>query len=199
MEFNLFKVLPNNYINLYQCKHFESRFNLTLIKYNPEFNNIDIQGELLTNKIFKSKFFKNIIRKFMLEEINDIIDHYYNEIFEFIFENNNHTFKRISSPRIYINDIDCDKPTFNNFTTDENKRKSELIFYINFIYDNSKKNFENKQMVLKEFFNALSIIFNKFTKISKNSIKLLKKFIASEYISEPNKILLKFYYNSLIN
>jgi len=134
-----------------------------------------------------------------LVEFNEIIDHYYNKIFEFILENNNHTFKRISSPRIYINDIDFDKPKFNNFTTDENKRINELIFFINFIYDNSKKNYENKRMVLKEFFNVLSIIFNKFTKISKKSIKLLKKFIKSEYISQSNKILLKFYYNSLIN
>jgi len=199
IEFNLFKIFPNNYINLYQCKHFDSRFNLTLIKYNQEFNNIDIENEFLTNKIFKSKYLRNIIKEFRLDELNEIIDHYYNNIFEFIIENNNHTFKRISSPKIYIKDIDCDKTTFNNFTTDENKRINELIFYINFIYDNSKNNFENKQIVLKEFFNVLSIIFNKFTKISKYSIKLIKKFIKSEYISKPNKILLKFYYNSLIN
>ena len=199
IEFNLFKILPNNYINLYQCKHFESKFNLTLIKYNQEFNNIDIENELLTNKIFKNKYFKNIIKEFRLDEFTEIIDHYYNKIFEFIIENSKHTFKRISSPKIYINDIDCDKPKFNNFTTGENKRINELIFYINFIYDNSGKNFENKQMVLKEFFNVLSIIFNKFTKLSKNSIKLIKKFIRSEYISKSHKILLKFYYNSLIN
>ena len=199
IEFNLFKILQNNYINLYQCKHFESRFNLTLIKYNQEFNNIDIENELLTNKIFKSECFKNIIKEFRLDEFTEIIDQYYNKIFEFIIENSKYTFKRISSPKIYINDFDCDKPKFNNFTTDENKRINELIFYINFIYDNSGKNFENKEMVLKEFFNVLSVIFNKFTKISKYSIKLLKKFIRSEYISKSNKILLKFYYNSLIN
>ena len=51
LEFNLYKILSNNYINLYKCKHFKSRFNLTKIKYNLEYSNIDIKKELLI-KIF---------------------------------------------------------------------------------------------------------------------------------------------------
>ena len=199
LEFNLYKILPNDYIFLYKCNHLESRFNLTQIKYNMEFNNIDIKEELLTNKIIKSIYFKNIIKKYELEKFNEIIDHYYNNIFEFIFETHNYKFKRISSESIYMNDIDSYKPKFNNFKSGEDKRKNELIFYINFIFDNSKNNFESKEKVLKEFFNVLSVIFNKFTKISNKSIQLINKFNNSEYISKTNKTLLQFYYNSLIN
>ena len=199
LEFNLYTILPNNYIYLYKCKHFESRFNLSKIKYNQDFNNIDIHKELLTNKIIKSKYFKNIIKNFKLDEIDEILDYYYNNIFDFIIETNKHNFKRISSVSIYINDIDFNKPTFNNFTSENNKRINELIFYINFIFDNSKNNYADKEKILKEFFNVLSIFFNKYTKISKESILLMNKFIQSNYFSKQNKTLLKFYYNSLIN
>ena len=198
-EFNLYKILPTNYIVLYKCKHFESRFNFTQIKYNMEFNNIDIKDELLANKIIKSRFFKDIIKTYKLEKFNEIVDYYYNSIFEFIFTTNNHKFKRITSESIYINDSDLYKPRFNNFTTGEDKRINEVNFFINFIYDNSKENFENKQKILKEFFNVLSIIYNKFTITSNTSLELMNKFIGSEYISKENKTLLQFYYNSLIN
>ena len=110
-----------------------------------------------------------------------------------------HTFKRISSESIYINDLDFEKHKFNNFTSGECKKKNDTIFYINFIFDNSKKEKAIKEKILKEFFNVLSIIFNKFSKISKYSVKLMNKFIRSRFISRENKILLKFYYNSLVN
>ena len=198
LEFNLYKILSNNYIVLYTCKHFESRFNFTQIKYNREFNNIDIKNDLLTNKIIKSEYFKNLIKKFKLEKLDEIIDYYYNNIFDFIFENDNYIFKRISSESIYVYDFNCYKPKFNDFTTSEDRRINELVFYINFIFDNSKNDLESKEKVLKEFFNVLSIIYNKFTKISKASLGLINKFLNSEYISKANKTLLQFFYNSLI-
>ena len=199
LEFNLYIILTNNYLNLYKCKHFKSDFNLNKIKYNLDYNNIDINKDLLTNKIFRTKYFKKIIINYNLYKIKEIIDYYYNDIFAFIFENHLHKFKRISSESIFINDIDFEKPKFNNFTSGESKKMNEAIFYINFIFDNSKKEKIIKEKILKEFFNVLSIIFNKFSKISKNSVKLINKFIESHFISRDNKILLKFYYNSLVN
>ena len=199
LEFNLYIILTNNYINLYKCKHFKSDFNLNKIKYNVDYNNIDINKELLTNKIFRTKYFKNIIINYNLDKFKEIIDYYYNDIFAFIFENNMHKFKRISSESIYINDIDFEKPKFNNFSSGDSKKINETIFYINFIFDNSKKEKIIKEKILKEFFNVLSIIFNKFCKISKNSVKLINKFLGSRFISKDNKNLLKFYYNSLVN
>ena len=52
LEFNLYKILGNQYISLYRCKHFATQFNLSKIKYNSEFQEIDIKNELLTNKLF---------------------------------------------------------------------------------------------------------------------------------------------------
>ena len=199
LEFNFYIILTNNYINLYKCKHFKSNFNLNKIKYNLDYNNIDINNELLTNKIFRTKYFKNIIINYNLDKFKEIVDYYYNDIFAFIFENNLHKFKRISSESIYINDIDFENLKFNNFTSGESKKMKEAIFYINFIFDNSKNEKIIKEKILKEFFNVLSIIFNKFSKISKNSMKLINKFSGSPFISKDNKILLKFYYNSLVN
>ena len=199
LEFNLYIILANNYIDLYKCKHFKSNFNLNKIKYNLDYNNIDINNELLTNKIFKTKYLKNIIINYNLDKYKEIVDYYYNDIFAFIIENNLHKFKRISSENIYINDIDFENLKFNNFTSGENKKMNETIFYINFIFDNSKKEKISKEKILKEFLNVLSIIFNKFSKVSKISVKLINKFMRSRFVSRDDKILLKFYYNSLIN
>ena len=197
-EFNLYKILQNNYINIYKCKHFVSQLNLTKIKYNLEYNDIDINKELLTNKIFRNGYFKNIIKLFKLDKIKEVIDYYYNNIISFIIENTKHEFRHINSISLYIQDVDVDKPKFNDFIPEEKKRVNETIFYFNFIYDNSNNTYESKEKVLKEFFNYMSIIYNKFTKISKESVKLINKFIYSEYISKENKNLLKFYYDSLI-
>jgi len=199
LEFNLYKILGNQYISLYRCKHFATQFNLSKIKYNSEFQEIDIKNELLTNKLFKTKFLQNIIKKFNLDKINEIIDYYPDKIFDFIIESTDHKFQQINSISLYINDSDCDKPKFNNFSPSEYSKVNETIFYINYIFDNSKNSYEDKEKVIKEFFNVMSIIFNKFTKVSKLSLNLLNKFLNSKYISKTNKILLKFYYKSLIN
>lgn len=50
IEFNLYKILSDNYMNLYKCNHYESGLNLSKIKYNLSFEEIDIKKELLTNK-----------------------------------------------------------------------------------------------------------------------------------------------------
>ena len=199
LEFNLNIIMPNNCIFLYKCKHFKSQFNLTQIKYNLDLDNIDIKNELLTNKLFRTNYFRNIIKKYNLNKINGIIDYYYNNIFEIIIESTQYKYKYINSVCLYINDIDCDKYKFNDFTSENSKKINETIFYVNFIFDNSKDTYESKEKVLKQFFNYLSIIYNKFTKISDSSLKLLNKFINCKYISNENKILLKLYYNSLIN
>ena len=199
LEFNLYKILSSNYSYLYKCKHDQSQFNLSSIKYNLEFNNIDIQKELITNKIFKSIYIKNIIKPFQKNKVNVIVDYYYNDIFSFLFDSYHHKFKRSSEINIYINDNDCNKFNFTEFSIIKKSLIRETIFYIDFIFNNSKNTYEDKQKVLKEFFNLLSIIFNKFTNVSDISFKLLKKFDNCKYFSKTNKTLLKFYVYSLIN
>ena len=193
--------MGNNFISLYRCQHYVSQFNLSKIKYNSNFHEIDIKDDLLANKLFVTNFLQNIIKKFNLDKIKEIIDYYQDKIFCFAIESVAHKFRQITSISLYINNSDCDKPKFNNFSSLEeleDTKVNETIFYVNYLYDNSKNSYEDKEKVLKEFFNVLSIIFNKFTKVTESSLNLLNKFLKSKYISNTNKNLLNFYYKSLI-
>lgn len=87
----------------------------------------------------------------------------------------------------------------NNIMNDKNQKVKDSIFYLNFLFEYSKNTFENKEIILNEFFNLMSIIYNKFNKITKESISLYEKFINCKFISQSNKNKLQFYYNSLIN
>jgi glycosyltransferase involved in cell wall biosynthesis len=199
LEFNLYNIFPNGYSYLYRCNHYKSRFNLTKIKYNLLFKEIDIKKDLLTNKLIKSEYFKNIIKAYKFNKIKIPIDNYYNDIFDFVFRSSFHKFRHIESNEIFKNETYHDKINFNDFIKEQKLMIRETIFYINFIYDNSKNTFESKEKILLEFFNVLNIIFNKFTNITNSSLKLLSKFKDCKYISRENKKLLIFYYNSLIN
>ena len=75
----------------------------------------------------------------------------------------------------------------------------DSLFYINFLFENSEDSFKSKSFVLNEFYNIMSIIYNKFNTITEESKILLKKFINCKYISSEDKETLKFYYHSLIN
>jgi len=198
IEFNLYKILQNKYLNLYRCKHFLTQFNLNQIKFNLEFDDIDIKKELLTNKLIKADFIKNIIKKYKIEEIKENIDLYTNDILTFFIDLNNHKYVYISTINIYKNNSDFEKIRFNSFKSEQYSLITETIFFINFIFDNSENTIQIKEIVLKELFNVLNIIFNKFTEVSKSSIDLINKFFNCEYISVKNKNILKFYYNLLI-
>ena len=199
LEFNLYKITTNNYTSLYRCNHFLTQFNFSHIKYNLRFDDIDISKELLTNKLIKSNYFKKILKRYNLKDIEIIIDKFYNDIFSFIINSNEPKFRRTNSTNLYMDEKYFEKKKFNDFSTANNKLKKETIFYINFIFDNSKNTFKEKETIIDIFFNVLSIIFNKFTNISKSSLELIHKFLDCKYISEPNKNFLKFYYYSLIN
>ena len=201
LEFNLYKILSKNLTILYKCNHFSSQFNFTQIKYNLLYDNVDISKELLDNKLIKSNYFLNLIQKYKLNEINLDITHYYNDIFNFIINENFHKFirTRSASTKIYIDDKNMDKKKFFDFSLTNIQLLNETIFYINFIFDFSKNTFESKKIVLQEFFKILSLIFNKFTKISKTSLEIFHKFLDCKFITDKDKNMLKFYYYSLIN
>ena len=197
-EINLYKVIKNKYLNLYRCKHFSTQFNLTQIKFNLEYNEIDINKELLTNKLIKADFFNNIIKNYRIYKIKEKINLYCNDIFSFLIESIPHKYKYISSINIYKNNSDFEKIKFRSFASEQTDLIKETIFFANFIFDNSENTIEMKEKVLKEFLNLLSIMFNSFTKVSKSSENLLNKFIYCKYISDSSKNMLKFYFNSLI-
>ena len=199
IEFNLYKITSSNYTSLYRCNHFLSQFNFSQIKYNLRFNDIDISKELLTNKLIKSNYIRDMSKKYNLKDSEIIIEFFYNDIFSFIINSNEHKFKRTNSTNIYMNENYFEKKKFNDFSIENTKLIKEAIFYINFIFDNSKNTYEEKEIIIQKFFNVLSIIFNKFTNISKSSLDLLHKIINCRYISKQNKNLLMLYYYSLIN
>ena len=198
IEFNLYKIAQNNQTILYKCHHYSTEFNFSHIKYNLRFEDIDISKELLTNKLIKSDYFRKISKKYNLKGTEIIIDKFYNEILSFIINSNEHDFKRLNSTNIYMNEKYFEKIKFNDFINSNKEFINETIFYINFIFDNSKNTYEDKEIILQDFFKLLSVIFNKFTNVSQSSIELLNKFLDCKYISEQNKNLLKFYYNSLL-
>ena len=199
LEFDLYKILPNNYLKLYKCNHYSSIFNFSKIKQNLLFNEIDINKELLGNKLLKTNYFQKIIEINKLDEIEAIINEYYNDIFDFIIKSSTKKFSHTNSTKIFFNDTDYNKKKLNDFTLEENQLATETVFYINFIFDNSKETYTEKGIVIQELFNVLNIIVNKYTHTSKSSLNLLSKFYNCKYISEADKKLLNFYYNSLKN
>ena len=107
LEFNLLidtqNIINKNSLNLYKCHHFKSDFNLEIIKYNKNYINIDQQKELLINKLIKSELFKNIIKKYKLNEIQRKVYNYYDNIFLFALNKSNNNFNRTNIFGVIIN------------------------------------------------------------------------------------------------
>lgn len=202
LEFNLLinnkDDIKENTLSLYKCQHIKSDINITLFKFNKKYKGIDQEKELITNKLIKANFFKKIIIKYRLNEYKNKIYIYYDEIIIFLLSKENAKFEYIDFFGIikYINIIKL--LYINNINTSKQKFK-DSIFYINFLFDNVENKFKEIKFLLDEYYNLLSIIYNKFNRNNKESIKLLKKFLNCENISIINKKNLIFLYNSLIN
>jgi hypothetical protein len=203
IEFNLLlnddENITNNSLSLYKCEHFESKTSKELfnIKFNKNVSEIDQEKELLSNKLIKANLFKNIINEYELINYSNVIYNYYDNIFLFILSKKNATFKHINKCCLiqYSTNIEY---LNNEIHQDKNQTIKDMIFYINFLFDKSNNNTEDKKKVLNEFNNILSVIYNKNQKISKESQELYEKFINCEAISQPDKNLLNFYYQSLL-
>ena len=203
LEFNLLintkEIINKNSLNLYKCHHFKSDLNLEIIKYNKNYINIDQKKELLINKLIKSNLFKNVIKKYKLNEIQSEVYNYCDNIFLYALKKSTNKFNRTNIFGVIKNIYNINSLKINNIIKDKKKKIQDSIFYINFILENSYNSFEEKKFVLNEFFNVMSIIYNKFNDISKESYNLYEKFMKCHYITQTDKKYLKFYYNSLIN
>jgi len=197
-EFNLLinnkEELYNNSFKIYKCQHFKTKINLTIIKNNKNYIEIDQNKDIISNKLINVILYKNMINKYELYKYNENIYNYFDEILLFILFKNKIIFKYINIFGLivsikYLNDIQNNEYNIYN----------DSIFYINFLFDNSENTFKDKKEVLNKFYNYLSIIYNKFILNSYKSYILLKKFMNSKYISLEDKKELYLYYNSLIN
>ena len=201
LEFNLLlnnnNIINNNSLKLYKCQHIQSEINISVFKYNKNYKELDQEKELITNKLIKATLLKKIINKYKLNKYNNDLYIYFDELIWFLLFKENIIFIHLDIfgvvsftniiKLLYLNKI-------NN-----NQKINDSIFYIDFLFENTKNTYKEKKFVLDEFINLLSIIYNKFNKINQYSNELLNKFLICEYISENEKKELKFYYNSLIN
>ena len=201
LEFNLLinnnNIINRNSLKLYKCQHMQSEINITIFKYNNKYKEIDQEKESIANKLIKSSLFKKIINKYKLNKYNNNLYIYYDELILFLIFKENIKFIHLNIFGVvrYTNIINL--LYLNNINN--NQKINESIFYIDFLFENTKNTSIEKKFVLDEFLNVLSIIYNKFNRINKYSYELLNKFLICEYISKNEKNDLKFYYNSLIN
>ena len=203
LEFNLLinnnDYIKENSLRLYRCKHIKSQYNFDSFKYNKNYLGLDQEKEIITNKLIRASFFKNIIYKYKLNKYEININIYYDKIILSLFLKENVKLRRDEIFGVIKYDNITKLLYKNNKIKNKNQKIKESIFYINFLFENTDNSFKEKEYVLNEFFNELSIIFNKFNKINLESNILYNKFLNCEYISEFNKNKLKFYYKSLLN
>ena len=143
--------------------------------------------------------FKNIIKKYNLNEIQKNLYNYYDDIFLYVLQKSNNNFNQTNTFGVIKNINNTNSLNINNVIQDKNQKINNSIFYINFIFENSDNTFEAKEFVVNEFFNVMSIIYNKFNSNSTESYNLYQKFLNCSYITQIQKNYLQLYYNSLIN
>ena len=203
LEFNLLinykETISKNSLFLYKCLHFKSEIDLEKIKYNKNHTNFDLQKDLLINKLIKAETFKNIIKEYNINEIQNKVYNYYDNIFLYILQKSNKSFNHINVFGVIKNINNTNSLNINNIIEDKKQKINDSIFYINFLFENSYNTFEAKEFVINEFFNIMSIIYNKFIDNSSESYNLYEKFINCQYITQIQKNYLQLYYNSLIN
>ena len=82
---------------------------------------------------------------------------------------------------------------------DKIQKMKYIIFYINFLFDNTDNIKEEKKYILNKYYNILSIIYNKYDPLLNNLNILNEKFLNCKFISKKEKRKIKLYYNSLLN
>ena len=194
--------ITNNSLNLYICEHIIPEINLTSIKFNKNYKGIEQEKEILSNKLIKLSLFKKIIKEYKLIDLNIKLYNYYDDIIFFILSKYEKKFNHMNHFGVikYINKTN--NLYINNLINDKDQIVQDSIFYINFLYENTKNSFQEKESALNEFNDILSILFNKFNKKNNKTMpqyKLIDKFLNCKYINEFNKNILKFYFISLIN
>ena len=205
LEFNLLKNYNDKYIyngiSLYRCEHFntEAEEDLNKMKFNEQYRDIDQEKELLVNKLIKGNLLRNFLEESKLNEYKEKIYYYYNEILLFILFRIHAEFRRTDILGIIQNINDFEEINKERNMIFKDYKVNNTIFYINFLFDKTDESFEDKLKAANEFNNLLSVIYNKFTRISKESKKLYEKFINCSYVSQYYKNMFQFYYNSLLN
>jgi hypothetical protein len=204
LEFNLLindqETIRNNSLNLYKCLHFKSNINVDLIKFNKRARPLDLNKELMENKVIKSGIYKSIINEYKLIFENNVVYNYYDDIIMFLINKKNIKIKHINNLGMiqYKNVIKY----FNENIQKNNNNQiiKDTLFYINFLFEHSDDTIEDKKFSIYEFYDHLNIIFNR-NNINQDleDVKLLiNKFLNYPLFSQYKKNLLKLYSDSFM-
>ena len=203
LEFDLLINKNDNIVyhnpNIYKCSHMRSYINLDSIKYNKLNKEIDQEKELLFNKLIKTSLLRDAINEYKLFTYKDIIYNYFDDVILFCLMKKKIKIEHFNIIGMLQNINDLKKLKLIKLMKDKIQMIKDTIFYINFLFENTDENKDGKKYALNEFYNVLSVLFNKFNKISIESIKLFEKFNNSNLINIYDKEELNFYFNSLIN
>ena len=205
LEFNLiinknFKnIIDYSTLNIYKCSHLKSDINVKYIKNSNLYADIDQEKELLFNKLIKASFFKAIIKKYKFIDYKNVIFNYYDNLVIFAIFKENIKFKHFNIVGVIENINNIKELKITKKKENIIQKRKDCIFYINFLIDNAEDTFKSKDYALNEYYNLLSVIYNKYNKGSIDSIKLIEKFSNKILIKNSDKIDLNFYYTSLIN
>ena len=203
LEFNLLinkdYFINENSFSLYRCNHFNSSLNTTIIKYNKNYKEIDQEKELLINKLIRASTYRHIIHKYKLFTFENVIYNNYDDLLIFLINKNRIIFKHIDVFGVINNINYTNSLNSNKLLNTIGQKISDTVFYINFLFDHSANNYEDKKFVFEEYLNKLSLIYNKTMPKSNSSINLFKKFVKCQFIKDIDKQELYFLYNSLIS
>ena len=97
----------------------------------------------------------------------------------------------------YINKIR--RLRMSQIMNNERQKTEDSIYYINYLFENTKNNINDKMYALNEFYNILSVIFNRFNNVPKQAYELKEKFMKCDKIPQKEKNNLELYVNSLMN
>lgn len=201
LEFNL---LLNNQNNINGnsstlIEIFNLNYNIDFKSMKNNINSKEINEEVIFNKIIKSESYKNIIIKYNLTKYNEIIYKYYGNILKILFNKNKLKYYYVNIFGVVENINNIGYIKMKNIIKNKNQTITDAIFYIDFLFNISDPQVFEKKIVLKEFINLMSIIFNRFTKLTYKSIKLYKKFLKCKFFSNEDKNELQFFFKSLLN
>ena len=203
LEFNLLininDSINNNSLSLYRCPHHKTEINITKLKYNLDYIEIDQEKEILNNKIIKAEPLKKIIETYELNKGEKLLYNYFDDIILYLLNKNGAKFNYINSFYVIKNNNQTKSLSLNKLIKNETQIYLDSLFYINFLFENSKNENNEKEFALKEFYNIMNIIYNKENNGTEESNLLYQKFMNCKYISDYDKNLLALYHKSLMN
>ena len=190
-----------NYYNTIYNKKIKE--NLASIQINEGYRSVDANKEILFNTFIKTTKLKSIMEDIFnfnqKQNLTLSLYNYYDDIILFALKRatSKKLYSRTYGTIQYINKIK--RLRISQIMNDERQKIEDSIYYINYLFENTKDNMNDKMYALRAFYNILSQVFNRFIDVPKQAFELKEKFMKCNTIPEKEKINLDFYIKSLMN